>query len=163
METEVKIYISGMGIVFHSGGVGSAIKEGEDYFNKEYSEPEMVAEHVKKGDMVGFCTGSGGNYILRFREGYPDEQLINKYPLGARLAIVIDDGNLYIRDLFDLLDWRKECDKKISLDNGIYHITLNTAIPSTGYYGDNQVIYVYLQKLQEMPLLAWTGVPQLCE
>lgn len=163
MQKDISIYISGMGIVFHSGKIIGEIAEGEDFLSSQFTKPEDVAAHIKKGDIIGFCTGSGGDYILKFREGYPDDSVAENYPIGARLAIVIDDGRLYIRDLFDLMDWSEFCEESIELDNGIYHITLLTARPESGIYGDNQEIYVYLQKLNEMPALSWSGVPQLCE
>lgn len=61
------------------------------------------------------------------------------------------------------MDWSSDCENILELENGIYHITLCTQVPKSGIYGDDQEIYVYLQKLDEMPLLAWEGVPQLCE
>lgn len=163
IETDKEIYIEGLGIVFHSGGVISEIEEGTNYLETEYWEPSDVARHIKKGDMVGFCTGSPGNYILKFRSGYPDEQINKEYPIGIRLGIVIDDNTLYIRDLYELFEWNSECDDdmKVVLENGAYHITLQTQIPQSGVYGDDQEIYVFLQKLDEMPLLNWQGVPQL--
>ena len=152
-----------MGIVFHSGGIAKNIKDGTNYLQTEYWNTIQVVEHIKKGDMVGFCTGSQGDYILKFREGYPNEQMDMIYPISIRFAIIIDDETLYIRDLFDLTDWGSYCDEKYKLhiENGIYHITLNTKIPSSGIYGDNQEIFVFLQKLDEMPKLTWKGVPQL--
>ena len=44
---------------------------------------------------------------------------------------------------------------------GYYHITLCTKRPESGIWGDKQTIYVYLNKLDEMPELTWEGVPQL--
>ena len=37
----------------------------------------------------------------------------------------------------------------------------NTRKPESGIWGDGQVIYVHLNKLPEMPQLAWPGVPFL--
>lgn len=42
------------------------IPEGINFFNQEYSAPADVSAHLKKGDVVGFCTGSGGDFILKF-------------------------------------------------------------------------------------------------
>lgn len=162
-EQDINIYISGMGIVFHSGGILKEVKEGQNFFQTDFNQPEQVVAHIKKGDIVGFCTGSGGDYTLKFREGYPDSDIVKRYPMGARLAIIIDDGKLYIKDLFELMDWSSDCENILELENGVYHITLCTQVPKSGIYGDDQEIYVYLQELDEMPLLAWEGVPQLCE
>ncbi len=54
--------------------------EGCNFFNEEYSKPENVAKHIKKGDVVGFCTGSSGRFTLRFKEGYPAENLLAECP-----------------------------------------------------------------------------------
>ena len=55
-----------MGIVFFSPKTTKDIPEGIDFFNQEYSAPADVSAHLKKGDVVGFCTGSGGDFILKF-------------------------------------------------------------------------------------------------
>lgn len=152
-----------MGIVFYSDGAVKNIEEGEDFFENEYAKPDQVARHIKKGDIVGFCTGGGGDYILKFREGYPTDEIDEQYPISIRLAIVIDGGRLCMIDLFWLSDWDSECpeDQQIKLEDGIYHITLNTKPPESEIYGDDQEIYVYLNKVDEMPKLMWQGVPQL--
>lgn len=162
---DIPVYIAGLGIVFHSGGIAKTIPEQYDYLRNEYWEAAKVAEHIRKGDMVGFCTGSPGDYILKFRPGYPDASIEKAYPIGIRLGICVDDGKIYIRDLYELMEWSKECDEnmQIELENGIYHITLQTQIPESGIVGDNQIIYVYLNELDEMPQLMWQGVPQLME
>lgn len=160
---DINLSIDGMGIVFYSDGAVKSIKEGEDFFENEYAKPDQVAKHIKKGDIVGFCTGSGGDYILKFREGYPSDKIDEQYPISIRLAIVVDGGRLCMIDLFWLSDWDSECpeDQQIKLEDGIYHITLNTKLPESGIYGDDQEIYVYLNKVDEMPELTWQGVPQL--
>lgn len=160
---DINLSIDGMGIVFYSDGAVKNIAEGEDFFENEYSDPDKVAKHIKKGDIVGFCTGSSGDYILKFRDGYPSDEIDEQYPISIRLAIVIDGGRLCMIDLFWLMEWDSECpeDQQIELENGIYHITLNTKLPESGIYGDDQEIYVYLNKVDEMPELMWQGVPQL--
>ena len=162
---DINISISGMGIVFYSDGAVKNIKKGEDFFSKEYDDPDQVAMHIRTGDIVGFCTGSGGEYILKFRNGYPSKGIDENYPISIRLGIVIEGGRLCIKDLFCLMDWNAECpqNQQIKLEDGAYHITLNTKVPSSGIYGDGQEIYVYLNKLHKMPKLMWEGVPQLFE
>lgn len=161
INTDIDISIAGMGIVLHSGGVAATIPEKYDYLRNEYWEATKVAEHIQKGDMVGFSTGSPGNYTLKFRDGYPNNQVESEYPIGIRLGICVDDEKIYIRDLYELLEWNKACSKQIKVKNGIYHMTLQTQIPESGIVGDKQIIYVYLNKLDEMPQLMWKGVPQL--
>ena len=76
-EKDIELCIDGMGIVFFSPKTTKDIPEGIDFFNQEYSAPADVSAHLKKGDVVGFCTGSGGDFTLKFREGYPDDGIMN--------------------------------------------------------------------------------------
>lgn len=162
-EQDMELVIEGMGIVMYSPKTVSGIPEGYDYFNHEYALPEQVAEHIKKGDMVGFCTGSGGSYTLKIREGYPTGELEEEYPTAIRLGIDVQDDKICFIDLFWLTEWYDECppEQILKIEKGYYHITLLTRKPETGRWGDHQVIYVYLNKLASMPELNWNGVPQL--
>lgn len=164
-DTDIDLTIDGMGIVFYSEGSIETIEEGEDYFHKEYDNPQQVAAHLQKGDMVGFCTGSGGNYLLKFRSGYPTLEIEQEFPIAIRLAIDVKGGKLSMIDLFWLLEWSKECPpgQQFEIEDGIYHMTVLTAKPSSGLWGDNQIIYIYFNKLDSMPKLTWTGVPLLFE
>lgn len=168
METG-KIYydldldIDGMGMVLYSEGAVQELEEGENFFEREYSTPQQVAAHIKKGDIVGFCTGSGGRYHIKFRDGYPDESLFEQYPVAIRLALDVKGGKISIIDLFWLMDWSRDCpgEQQLCVEDGVYHLTVLTARPASGIWGDGQEIYIYMQKLDAMPELAWEGVPQL--
>ena len=162
-EKDIELCIDGMGIVFFSPKTTKDIPEEIDFFNQEYSAPADVSAHLKKGDVVGFCTGLGGDFILKFREGYPDDRINNEYSVSARLGIEIKDDKLCMIDLFWLMEWSTECPKEqiLNVAPGYYHITLCTKRPESGIWGDKQTIYVYLNKLDEMPELTWEGVPQL--
>ena len=162
-EKDICIEIEGMGIVMYSPETVKGIPEGCNYFTKEYSKPDQVASHLKKGDMVGFCTGSGGNYTLKVREGYPSDEINKKYPISIRLGIDIRDTKMCFIDLFWLMEWYNDCpeEQSIELEKGYYHITLLTDKPASGNWGDDQIIYVYLNKLPSMPDLTWHGVPEL--
>lgn len=162
-ETDIHLMTDGMGIVFYSPETNKNIPEGCNFFEKEYSKPEDVARHIKNGDIVGFCTGSSGNFTLKFRKGYPEEDLLAQYPVAIRLGIDIQGETLCVIDLFWLMDWDPECplEQTIPIDSGYYHITLCTRKPDSGTWGDKQTIFVYLNKLDSMPELAWPGVPLL--
>jgi hypothetical protein len=163
MHVDMPLTIDGVGIVLYSDGAVRDIPEGEDYLSKEYSQPSQVAEHIHKGDVVGFCTGSPGDYVLRFRSGYPDPEQDEQYPISARLAIAVDGGRLSAIDLYWLMEWSSDfpSEQQLEIEDGIYHITLLTRAPDSGIHGDNQEIYVFLNRLEAMPDLAWEGVPQL--
>lgn len=162
-EQDMKLSTDGMGIVFFSPETVKEIPEGINFLQTEYQKPADVAEHLKKGDVVGFCTGSGGDFILKFREGYPTDEISQAYPVTARLGIEIKDGRLCAIDLFWLSEWCADCPEAqtVQLPSGFYHITLCTRCPESGCWGDDQTIYVYLNRMEQMPELAWNGVPQL--
>ena len=106
---DFKLNIDGMGIVLYSDEAVKHIKQGENYFAKEYATPEQVAMHIQKGDIVGFSTGSSGEYNIKTRTGYPDKETEEQYPISIRLAIDIKGGSLSIIDLFWLMDWDADC------------------------------------------------------
>jgi len=74
-EKDVHLMIDGMGIVFYSPETNKNIPEGYDFLGEEYEKAEDVVKHVKKGDMVGFCTGTSGNFTRYFRSNWPVTQL----------------------------------------------------------------------------------------
>ena len=161
-EKDINLTTDGMGIVFYSPETNKDIPEGYDFLKAEFWQPEEVVKHIYKGDVVGFCTGPG-DYTLKFREGYPDEKLDEEYPVSLRLGIDIQDDKLCMIDLFWLTEWSKDCpeDQILTITPGFYHITLCTRKPNSGVWGDEQTIYVYLNKLDSMPTLKWNGVPTL--
>ena len=163
INQDVDLIIDGMGIVLYSDGVVKDIEEGENYFDKEFSTPEKAAKHINKGDVVGFNTGSGGSYRIKFRSGYPNEEIERGFPISIRLAIDVKGGKLSVIDLFWLMEWSNDCpeEQQLLINDGIYHLTVSTVKPESGIWGDNQVIYIHLNRLNEMPELTWQGVPQL--
>lgn len=162
-EKDIELSTDGMGIVFFSPETTKDIPVGTDFFNTEFSAPADVARHLQKGDVTGFCTGTSGDFTLRFREGYPSDEISAEYPVTARLGIDIRDDKLCMIDLYWLMEWTNECppEQTLTIKPGYYHITLCTKCPDSGYWGDDQTIYVFLNKLDNMPELAWTGVPML--
>lgn len=160
----IEIEIEGLGMILYSPKSAAHIKEGEDYFQTNYYKPEDVEQHCLNGTIVGFCT-SPGRYILCFREGYPDQVVLDENEFRLRLAVRVFDGKLCVRDLYNLLDWSPECPPQqiIPIEDGIYHVTLCSRLPISGILGRNQEILVYLNKLEAMPELKYGGVPTLCE
>ena len=159
---DFKLSTDGVGIVLYSADA-IVCNEGENYFQKEFSSPEKVAEHIARGDIIGFNTGGSGEYNIMVREGYPSEQILNEYPVAIRLALDVKGGKVYIIDLLWLTEWSDEVpeEQTIDLDDGVYHVTVITKRPESGIWGDNQDIYLYFQTIDEMPKLSWKGVPYL--
>jgi hypothetical protein len=161
-KSEMALDVAGLGIIMFSPSAATHIREGEDYLQPHYWRPEDVEEHVQAGSIVAFATSTPGTFVLRFHEGYPDEQRLSDAEFKVRLG-VRSDGILVVRDLYELLDWREEFgpEESIPLPAGIYHVTLFSNRPHSGVLGDNQVIEVYFQPLDEFPALARQGVPTL--
>lgn len=162
-DQDIDLSIDGMGIVMYSPATVAGIPQGYDYLSNKYSEPSQVADHIKKGDMVGFCTGTGGNFILKIREGDPSEEIDKEYPVAISLGIQVKDETICFIDLFWLMEWDYDCppEQSIKVPNGYYHIVVMTKRPESGIWGDDQVIYIYLKPMNTMPQLMWNGVPQL--
>ena len=155
--------IDGMGIVLFSKEVMKAVIPGSDFMAEEFTNPEQVAAHIRKGDITAFCTGTGGDFILWFRSGYPDSNGEKEFQIMIRLALEVRGGSLQFCDLFWLSDWNADFpqEQRLSLPDGYYHITACTRKPESGYWGDDQIICLYFNKLEEMPELTWPGVPYL--
>lgn len=149
----------------YSPSFASHIAEGEDYLDSNYFEPDQVQSHIQSGTIVGFGTASPGKYIIKAYLGYPNDEFIDSHEFKLRLGIKVIDEKICVRDLYDLLDWLPECpeSQQIKIENGIYHITLCSNPPVSGIIGDNQIIYVFLSKLEEFPKLSDLGVPNLVD
>ncbi|MBU3075513.1 hypothetical protein [Clostridium estertheticum] len=165
INKDIEIEISGLGIIMYSDFAVQSILEGEDYFIESYQTPQQVAKHVNEGSIVGFCTSSEGNYILKVRSGYPIQKKIEDAEFKITLGIEVRDKRICIRDLYDLMRWNKKCNYNqiIELDNGFYNVILYGDIPETNVIGDNQIIYVYLNRTDAIPDLRYDGVPIFCE
>ena len=164
VDNNIVLEIKGLGIIMYSESSAAHIKIGEDYFTNHFQAPSDVLKHIYNGTIVGFGTGTSGKFILNINDGYPDEKELKNSEYKLRLCIVINDGKIIFRDLYDLFEWNPAYSKKKSfeIDNGIYHITLCTNTPQSGILGDNQVISIFLKKLYELPSLKYEGVPILC-
>ncbi len=163
IKKDLRLSIDGIGIVIYSNKSMINVAEGSDFFLSDFSTPKKVAEHIQKGDIVGFCTGSSGDYKIKIREGYPDEEISEQYPISIRLAIDVKGNAVSIIDLAWLMEWSNEVpiDQQIYVDEGYYHLTILTRIPDNGVWGSNQIIYIYMKRIEKMPQLKWDGVPQL--
>lgn len=160
---DIELVIDGMGIVMYSPAAAADIPVGSDFLSSGFTRPEQVAEHLKKGDIVGFCTGSGGEYTLKVRSGQPPEEISHEYPVSISLGIDARDGMICFADLFWLSEWEPSYpeEQTVRLEGGFYHAAVLTRCPPSGIWGDGQIIYVYLSSVLEMPEMAWDGVPQL--
>lgn len=161
-DSEINIFTDGPGIVLYSDKAVNC-PEGEDYFSKEFNTPTKVAEHLKKGDIIGFNTGGSGQFVLKVREGYPSEQTICDFPTAIRLAMKVSGGKVNIIDVLWLSEWSDEVpdDQTVEMEDGFYYVTVLTKKPSSGIWGDSQEILLYFKRIDMMPELTWKGIPHL--
>ena len=100
--------IDGMGIVLFSPEVMRYVVPGSDFLTEEFTDPKQVGEHIRKGDITAFCTGTGGDFILWLRSGYPDSNVEKEFPAMIRLVVEVRGGSLQFGDLFWLSDWNPD-------------------------------------------------------
>ncbi len=131
--------IDGMGIVLFSAEVMKDVVPGSNFLTAEFTNPKQVGEHIRKGDITAFCTGTGGDFILWLRSGYPDSNAEKEFPIMIRLALEVRGGSLQFCVLFWLSDWNTDFPQEqiLSLPDGYYHITVCTKKPESGYWGDD--------------------------
>lgn len=162
IERDFTLQTEANGIAFYSPKTARSIGFG-NFLMDEYTEPDKVASHIKKGDVVGFFTGSSGEYTLKFREGQPPETIKEEYPVSVELGIEIQDKSLCMVGFDSLADWKNLCPdgQRLNIEPGFYQITLNTRCPESEIWGDEQIIYVHLNRVSTMPEVKSEGVPQL--
>jgi hypothetical protein len=164
LRQEIPLTIAGLGIIFYSPFAVAGIGEGEDYFSTTFQNPAQVAAHAMKGDIATFCTGSGGDFRLAVYGGRLDDDGLQEADFKLRLCLEVRDGDVYFRDLYDLMDWTADCpsSQKIKLPDGFYRVTVYSSTPESGIIGQNQAICLHFEKVAQRPALKWDGVPQLC-
>lgn len=162
-NNKAHLEIDGPGIVFFSAETMKAVIPYTDFLTEEFTSPQQIANHIKKGDITAFCTGTSGSFDLYFFMGYPTADIQEKFPVSIRLALDVQGDSIQFCDLFWLSDWDTDFpqNQMIALPNGYYEMTVCTCLPETGYWGDEQTIYIYFNKVDQMPELTWTGVPYL--
>jgi hypothetical protein len=161
---ELTMDIAGLGLILYSPGAMPKIAPKTNFLRSGFMDPESVASHARRGDLVGFCTSSPGTYILRFHEGYPPAIELDEADFKLRLGVICKGGQLCVRDLYDLISWDPNCpaNQVIPLPDGEYHVTLCGDRPSSGVLGDDQLVEVWLNPLPKFPELKIVGVPTYC-
>jgi len=163
LNKDIIIDITGLGLVIYSEGNVGHIAEGSDFFESSFNDPIDVAKHIKKGDIIGFCTGSPGTYNIKLRTETVNDNIIKNYPSAISLGLEVKGGIVSIIDLYWLMEWNKDvpAEQQFNLDDGFYKLNVFTKKPESGMWGDNQEIYIFFEKQSEMPILTWEGVPDL--
>lgn len=163
MDHAMNLSIDGMGIAFFSAETMKYVIPGANFLTEEFTQPAQIADHIKKGDISAFCTGSGGDFHIQFLAGYPTAEVNAEYPVSIRLGLNVQGGSIQFCDLFWLSKWNTDFpqDQVISMPDGYYDVTVCTRLPESGYWGEDQTILMYFNKVDAMPALSWTGAPYL--
>lgn len=158
-----RLSIDGMGIVCFSAETMRYVAPGTDFLTEEFMQPDQIAEHIKKGDITAFCTGTGGDFNLQFLTGYPSAEDLQTYPVSVRLGLHVQGGSFQFCDLFWLSSWNTDFpqDQIVPMADGFYDMTVCTRRPESGYWGEDQTIQIYFNKVDALRELSWTGVPYL--
>ena len=164
MNKTVNLTIDGLGIALFSAKTMDYVEPGSDFFTNEFEAPQQIAEHIRKGDITAFCTGTGGDFCLHFLTGQPTADVMEQFPISARLGLDVQGGSVQFCDIYWTSRWTTNFpqDQVIPLEDGFYSITVCTRMPESGYWGDNQTIFIYFEKVDKIPELTWRGVPYLC-
>lgn len=161
---EMLLTIEGLGFLLYSPFAVEHIPPGRDYLRAHFSAAADVAASATSGKLVGVGTGSPGDFVLRFFDGYPDEEKLLESQFRLRLALEVRDDVFCVRDLYDLLEWDPACPalQQVAVDSGFYHVTLCSWMPNSGVLGDMQRIDVHMSSLPQLPTVRYDGVPTLC-
>lgn len=164
INKDINIQIVGLGFALYSDNLKD-IEKGKDFFTEEFLEPEHIISHLEKGDIIGFCTGSAGDYNIKFRQGLPTENIKNSYPFSTQLVINVLGGKISIVDVYWLMEWASDCpeNQQIIIEDGIYLVNVLTKKPKSNIWGNNQEIYIFLQKVDKPPKIHYNGIPYICD
>ncbi len=163
-EKDINLEVTGMGMILYSDHAVVKIKKGDNFFADSYSTVEDVLKEVNSGKIVGICLETPGQYIIKVREGFPSDELIDNSKFKLRLSIEVDEQNrIYVRNLDDLSDWEAACDSSqiVDVEKGYYTVLLLSNMPNIGYFGDEQEIYMYLERDDVFITPHFKGIPNL--
>jgi hypothetical protein len=164
MKSEISLSTVGLGIILYSPFAVDHIPDGDDYFTASFSKPEDVAAHVVQGSIAAFCTGSGGSFRLVVYDGDLDDERARAAEFKVRLWLEVRDLEACLRDVYDLMHWIRDCPRSqvMTVPDGFYVVTVYSSPPPSGIIGDDQTIYLHLERVCQRPTLMWGGIPQLC-
>lgn len=165
MIKRMHVSIDGMGFVVYSPFAVKKIPAGEDFLSKSLWNPEDVKKHVESCQIVPFCTGSPGNYIMNCYEGLPNKEYLQDFAHVLQLGIIVKNDTVCVRDLFDFMKWDPTCPEEqvIHLPSGYYVMTICTVTPESGITGDHQLIEIHFYPISYFPATKSNGVPLLCD
>lgn len=103
MLKRISLFIDGMGLVLYSPFAVKKIPANEDFLTKCLWNPEDVKQQDESCQIVPFCTGSPGDYVIDCYEGLPSEDYLSKFEYILRLGIIVRDDTVCIRDLFTFM------------------------------------------------------------
>ena len=163
MNYDLHLVLDGLGIALFSAKKMEYVTPGSDFFTAEFDNPKQIAAYLNQGDITAFCTGSGGDFDLHFLSGAPSAEILEQYPVSVRLGLEVQGGSIQVCDVYWLMKWDANFPQEqiIPLEDGFYEITVCTRLPESGYWGEDQTIYLFFEKAEHMPELSWRGIPDL--
>jgi hypothetical protein len=163
MLKEVEISIAGLGIIIYSPFAVEHIAKGEDYLTRRFWQPSDVATHVNSCTLTAFATGTAGDFRLVLYNESLDENAFAKAEFKVELGLEVRGGEVCLRDLYELMDWVKECpeDQKIKVEDGYHLLKVYSSRPVSGVLGDKQKVWLHFRKVVAKPELHFKGVPHL--
>jgi hypothetical protein len=152
----IEMDIKGLGIIFYSEDSVKHIKQGDNYLKNNYWDDIDVLEHIFDGSIVGFCTGSPGQYILEVTICSKEELCISGYDYVMKLGIQVSQNKIYFKDLYDLMDWDNDCadEYTFKIENGFYEVNILSNLPKTK-------INMFFIRSEKMPQLHYSAIPTL--
>ena len=155
--------IDGLGIIVYSPFATAHIHQNEDYLQRHYWQYEDMIAHIYQGTIVGFGTGSPGQYLIHLFKEPVGPQIMENAEVMIHLGIEVQDNTLCFRDLYDLMAWDKQCPEgqMFEIPSGYYRMTLCTRLPPSSVRGDQQDIWISFEQTERLPDLSLDDIPKL--
>jgi hypothetical protein len=161
---DLTLSVAGLGIILYSPDMAPKISPRTDYLSESFLTPLQVAHHAQQGSLAAFGTGSPGTYIVVI-------ELLTVAPsapqkgYSAISGLRVTDKRLCVRDLYDLMDWDSSCPEgqEFFCPNGLYEVHIESSLPESGLFGDDQHISISLVPVANLPLLSTLQIPKVCD
>ncbi len=159
----INLRLDGLGFIVYSPFAVAHIAEGEDYYSTHHLLAAQVLRQTNQGRIVDIATGTPGDFALQIDYGAPGKNDLAWADTILHLGIEVRDRQVQVRDVNDLMYWARETppDQTIGLADGYYRLTVASARPSSGIWGDGQRVGLWFEPVKALPHLAWDEIPSL--
>jgi len=159
---KITIDIVGIGLVIYCESQRPIIAKGADFLATSFMTESQVYDLMAAGKIMGLSTGTPGTFCINCY--FSEIDVLTKAEFNARGYVLVSDGAVRIRDLYDLMDWSNLVDESqiINLPNGHYCIVASSQTPVSGILGDDQEISITFVLCGEPVFMENRGIPTLC-